>query len=91
MGALISIHLAGEMEVGSHKLLFENLNSTPIHSILWTVLHKHGLRDRYGAALKENELQEAFDEIWPTWFSEMAAMIYAEVLSVLDLLLLTSV
>jgi len=51
---------------------------------------KH-LKDRYRAALKENELQEAFDELWPTWSSEMAAMIYAEVLSVLDLLLLTSV
>ena len=49
------------------------------------------LRDRYRAALKENELQEAFDELWPTWSSEMAAMIYAEVLSVMDLLLLTSV
>ena len=49
------------------------------------------LKDRYRAALKENELQEAFDELWPTWSSEMAARIYAEVLSVMDLLLLTSV
>ena len=49
------------------------------------------LRDRYRAALKENELQDAFDELWPAWSNEMAAMIYAEVLSVLDLLLLTSV
>jgi len=30
------------MEVGSPKLLFENLNLTPIHSILWTDLHKDG-------------------------------------------------
>jgi hypothetical protein len=51
---------------------------------------KH-LKDRYRAALKENELQEAFDDLWPTWSSEIAAMIYAEVLSVLDLLILTSV
>ena len=51
---------------------------------------KH-LRDRYRAALKENELQEAFDELWSTWSSEMAAMIYAEILSVMDLILLTSV
>jgi len=29
-------------EVGSPKLLFENLDLTPIHSILWTDLHKHG-------------------------------------------------
>jgi len=34
--------LIGEMEVGSPKLLFENLNLTPIHSILWTGLHQHG-------------------------------------------------
>ncbi|MFB0522177.1 MAG: transposase [Candidatus Bathyarchaeia archaeon] len=42
MGAPISIHLIGEMEVGSPKLLFENLDLTPIHSILWTGLHQHG-------------------------------------------------
>jgi len=51
---------------------------------------KH-LKDRYRAALKENELQEAFDDLWPAWSNEMAAMIYAEVLSALDLLLLMSV
>jgi hypothetical protein len=49
------------------------------------------LRKTFRAALKENELMEAFDVLWPTWSSEMAAMIYAEVLSALDLLLLTSV
>ena len=49
------------------------------------------LRNTFRAALKENELQEAFDQFWPTWSTEMAAMIYAEVLSALDLLLLTSV
>jgi hypothetical protein len=48
------------------------------------------LRKTFRAALKENELQEAFDELWPTWGSEMAAMIYSEVLSTLDLLLLTA-
>ena len=31
-----------EKEVGSPKLLFENLDLTPIHSILWTGLHQHG-------------------------------------------------
>ncbi len=49
------------------------------------------LRKTFRAALKENELQEAFDALWPTWSSEMDAMIYAEVLSALDLILLTSV
>jgi hypothetical protein len=30
------------MEVGSPKLLFENLDLTPIHPILWTGLHQYG-------------------------------------------------
>ncbi len=51
---------------------------------------KH-LSDRYRIALKENELQETFIDLWPTWSSEMAAIIYVEALSVIDLLLLTSV
>jgi hypothetical protein len=29
-------------ETGSPMLLFENLDLTPIHSILWTDLHKDG-------------------------------------------------
>jgi len=29
-------------ETGSPKLLFENLDLTPIHPILWTGLHKEG-------------------------------------------------
>jgi len=29
-------------EAGSPKLLFENVDLTPIHPILWTALHKHG-------------------------------------------------
>jgi len=48
------------------------------------------LRKTFRAALKENELQEAFDALWPTWSSEMDAMIYVEILSVMDLLLLTA-
>jgi len=48
------------------------------------------LKKRYRAALKDNYLQDAFDELFPTWSSEMAAMIYAEVLSALDLILLTA-
>lgn len=49
------------------------------------------LSDRFRAALKDNDLHKAFDQLWPAWSSEMVAMIYAEVLSTLDLLLLTSV
>jgi len=48
------------------------------------------MRDQFRAALKDDNLQEAFDEFWPTWSSEMAAMIYAEILSVMDLILLTA-
>ena len=48
------------------------------------------LRDKYRAALKDDEMQRAFDELWPSWSSEQGAMIHAEVLSALDLLLLTA-
>ncbi|UCH57282.1 MAG: hypothetical protein JSV18_08125 [Candidatus Bathyarchaeota archaeon] len=48
------------------------------------------LRNKYRAALKDDEMQRAFDELWPAWSSEQGAMIYAEVLSALDLLLLTA-
>ena len=49
------------------------------------------LRKTFRAALKDDDLQQAFDELWPTWSSEMAAMIYADNLQVMDLILLTSV
>ena len=48
------------------------------------------LKGRYRAALKDGAMQQAFDELWPAWSSEQGAMIYAEVLSALDLLLLTA-
>ena len=35
-------------------------------------------------------MQRAFDELWPAWSTEQGAMIYAEVLSSLNLLLLTA-
>ena len=49
------------------------------------------MRDQFRATLKDDDLQEAFDELWPTWSSEMAAMIYADILQVMDLILLTSI
>lgn len=48
------------------------------------------LKRRYRAALKDDAMQRAFDELWPIWSSEQGAMIYASVLSALDLLLLTA-
>jgi hypothetical protein len=48
------------------------------------------LKARYRAALKDGAMQLAFDELWPAWSSEQGAMIYAEVMSALDLLLLTA-
>ena len=48
------------------------------------------LRKTFRAALKEDELQMAFDELWPAWANEMAAMIFTEVVSALDLLVLTA-
>jgi hypothetical protein len=48
------------------------------------------LRRSYREALKDDEMQRAFDGLWPAWSGEQAAMIYAGVLSALDLLLLTA-
>lgn len=48
------------------------------------------LKAKYREALKDEAMQTAFDELWETWSSEMGAMIYSEVLSTLDLLLLTA-
>ena len=39
----------------------------------------------------DDALLEAFDQLWPTWSSEMAAMIYADIIQVMDLILLTSI
>jgi len=49
------------------------------------------LKKHYRAALKDNELQEAFDQVWKDWNSEMGAMIYAQIVSPLDLIDLTGV
>lgn len=49
------------------------------------------LRKGYRAALKDDEMQEAFDKVWETWNHEQGAMIYAQVVSSLDLLNLTGV
>ena len=48
------------------------------------------LGKKYREALKDDEMQEAFDELWPAWAEEQGAMIYAEIFSALDLLLLTA-
>jgi hypothetical protein len=48
------------------------------------------LRKTFREALMEDELHEAFDELWPAWANEQAAMIFTEVLSALDLLVLTA-
>ena len=49
------------------------------------------LEKYYRSALKDNELQEAFDAVWSDWANEQGAMIYAQVISVYDLLNLTGV
>jgi hypothetical protein len=48
------------------------------------------LDSKYRAALKDDRMQEAFGDLWGVWSSEMGAMINSEVLSSLDLLLLTA-
>ena len=49
------------------------------------------LKKHYRAALKDDSMQEAFDRLWAAWSSEQGAMIHSEVLSAMDLLLLTAV
>jgi len=49
------------------------------------------LRGGYRDALKENLMQTAFDSVWVDWNTEQGAMIYAQVVSALDLLNLTGV
>lgn len=51
---------------------------------------KH-LRGGYRDALKDDLLQTAFDGVWEDWNHEQGAMIYAQVVSALDLLNLTGV
>jgi hypothetical protein len=48
------------------------------------------LDSKYRAALKDDAMQEAFGDLWAAWSGEMGAMINSEVLSSLDLLLLTA-
>ncbi len=49
------------------------------------------LRERYRAALKDEGRRAAFDALWPAWADEQGAMINSDVVSGLDLLLLTAV
>ncbi|MBD3172942.1 hypothetical protein GF326_10760 [Candidatus Bathyarchaeota archaeon] len=49
------------------------------------------LRRYYRAALKDNDLQDAFDEVWRDWDSETGAMVYSQVISPMDLLCLTGI
>lgn len=48
------------------------------------------LNSKYRAALKDDAMQAAFESLWDPWSREMGAMIHSEVLSTLDLLLLTA-
>lgn len=49
------------------------------------------LRGGYRDALKNDAMQTAFDGVWEDWNLEQGAMIYAQVVSALDLLNLTGV
>ena len=78
-----------------YLLVFDFVNlfdiSYLIHQHLSQMLFWLWYLQRARAALKDDALQAAFDELWPTWSSEMAAMIYADILQVMDLILLTSI
>ena len=49
------------------------------------------LRGGYREALKDDEMQASFDRVWEDWNLEQGAMIYAQVVSALDLLNLTGI
>jgi hypothetical protein len=49
------------------------------------------LKTGYREALKDDDMQEAFDKVWESWNHEQGAMIFAQVVSSLDLLNLTGV
>jgi len=49
------------------------------------------LRAMYREALRDSEMQMAFDEVWQSWSMEEGAMVYTEVASALDLINLTGV
>ena len=44
------------------------------------------LKKKYRSALKANDFQYAFDDLWKSWSEEQAALIYSEILSAMDLL-----
>ncbi len=44
------------------------------------------LKKKYRMALKEDNFQFAFDDLWKSWAEEQAALIYSEIFSPLDLL-----
>jgi hypothetical protein len=48
------------------------------------------LRKTHRQAPKANELQDAPDQLYPTWANEQAAMIHTQIPSPLDLLTLTA-
>jgi hypothetical protein len=49
------------------------------------------LRGGFREALKDDDMQDSFDRVWEDWNLEQGAMIYAQVVSALDLLNLTGV
>lgn len=44
------------------------------------------LKKKYRSALKENNFQYAFDDLWKSWSEEQGALIYSEIPSAMDLL-----
>jgi len=49
------------------------------------------LREKFRNTLKDEERRSAFDALWPAWADEQGAMINSDIVSALDLLLLTAV
>jgi hypothetical protein len=49
------------------------------------------LREKFRNTLKDEGRRSAFDALWPAWADEQGAMINSDIVSALDLLLLTAV
>jgi len=82
VGRRISFHKVGEEELG--RIIGSSIRKRIQDSL-------RILRSMYREALKGEDMQEAFDEVWQSWSMEEGAMVYTEVASALDLINLTGV
>ena len=76
------------VELGGYRGL-GRITSDSMRTLLQEQMVK--LREKYRATLKDGGRREAFDALWPVWADEQGAMINSDIVSGLDLLLLTAI